>query len=237
MTIGNVTTMSYNNHNATDSKGNSDAQEFIIPQIYEQQSESLNVVNNNDVDPLNAMETMTGKISAPKSSYTITDEEAEYFREKYGNAYNENAAGELYYELADKSIISTNDASRASGINGIIPLSAFKSITYFGSGSGYGLEKYIGADMGFVSNRVFIKDICRTDENAYKYEWESFKEKYDRNINTWKDKLQESIDFERYLKEIAKNPTSGKHYPDQWHFDNVIENLEKTKEVIFQIFG
>ena len=237
MTIGNVTTMSYNNHNATASKGNSDAQKFIIPQIYEHQSENLNVVNNNDVDPLNAMETMTGKISAPKSSYTITDEEAEYFREKYGNAYNENAAGELYYELADKSIISTNDASRASGINGIIPLSAFKSITYFGSGSGYGLEKYIGADMGFVSNRVFIKDICRTDENAYKYEWESFKEKYDRNINTWEDKLQESIDFERYLKEIAKNSTSGKHYPDQWHFDNVIENLEKTKEVIFQIFG
>ena len=189
-------------------------------------------------DPIQAMEAASGRKISADARYSVTDEEAEYFREKYGENYDEDAAAKFYDELAAKGIISMNDSGRSSGYVGIMPLSAVKRIIYFGSYlPGRENIKAIGSFSELTDDVKFIKDVSRTDENAYKREWDSFKEKYDREIITWQDKLQESIDFERYLKEIAKNSTSGKHYPSQWHFDDVIERLEKTKDVISQIFG
>ena len=171
-------------------------------------------------------------------SYTVTDEEAEYFREKYGDTYNDDTVSELYNELASKGIISMDDASRSSGTISMIPLSAVKRVVYFGTYlPGRENMSPLRSFSNLTDDVVYIKDISRKDKNAYKDEWDSFKAEYDCDINTWKDALQESLDFERYLKEIAKNSTSGKHYPDQWHFDNVIEQLEKTKDVITRIFG
>lgn len=167
-------------------------------------------------------------------SYTVTEEEAEYFREKYGEKYNEDTAYELYYELADKEIISINDAARSSGTSVAMPLSAFKSITYFGGGDPYGLGKNLNRDIGFVSDRVYIKDVSRTDKDSpYKVLWDSFKKSYDRKTDTWEDALQETIDFERYVKE---NKSTANHVFRQ-HREQVIEGLEKTKDVIMQIFG
>ena len=213
---------------------------FTIPRSAEQTTDTTDVRNSSDVDPVSAMESMTGKSSASKPSYSIADEEAEYFREKYGDIYDESTVGKLYCELAEKGIISYNDVSRASGTIVMIPLSAVKSIKYFGSGSDYGLvESWNKLKASDTGKTVYIQDIRRTgsDENPYKSEWEDFKAKCDLEIVSWKDALQESIDFERYLKEAAKNSVSGKHYPPQEHFDKMIENLEKTKEVILKIFG
>lgn len=166
--------------------------------------------------------------------YTIKDEEAEYFLEKYGEKFNEDTVQELYYELADKGIVSRNDAGNASGVLEIMPLSAARSITYMGPGPGYGLEKYLNDNRGFVSDKVYVKDVSRTDKNSpYKKLWESFRKTYDRSIDTWEDALQENIDFERYVKE--NKPDAD--YLFRQHSDSVIEGLEKTKDVITRIFG
>ena len=233
MNIGSVTSISNNSYNTAVSKKDSNAQGFVIPQICQQQSESPNIVSNNDVDPLNAMEAMTGKISVAKPSYTISEDEAEYFREKYEDTYSEEKVAELYYELADKGIISRNDAFRASGVDEIRPLSSYRSITYWGDGPGYGLEIYLTRDIGFVSDKVYVKDVSRTDKDSpYKVLWDNFKKTYDREIDTWMNALQENIDYERYVKENK----STADYEFQQHRAQVIEGLEKTKDVILKIF-
>ena len=233
MTIGNVTSTSNNYCNTTVSKKDSNSQGFVIPQICEQQSENTNIERNNDVDPLDAMEAITGKISVAKPSYTITEDEAEYFREKYGYTYSEDKAAELYYELADKGIVSRNDAGRASNTVEIIPLSAAKSIRYIGGGDPYGLGQYLNRDIGYVSDRVYAKDESRTDKDSpYKILWDNFKKTYHRNIDTWEDALQETIDFNRYVKESK----STSDYVFQQHREQLIEGLEKTKDVILKIF-
>ena len=233
MNIENVISISNNSYNTAVSKKDSSAQEFVIPQICEQQSGSPNIGSNNYVDPLNAMEAMTGKISVAKPSYTITDEEVEYFREKYGEEYDEETVAELYYELVEKGIISRNDAFRASGVDEIRPLSSYRSITYFGGGDPYGLGINLTRDIGFVSDKVYVKDVSRTDKDSpYKILWDNFKKTYHRDIDTWEDALQETIDFNRYVKENK----STSDYLFQQHRDQLIEGLEKTKDVILKIF-
>lgn len=176
-------------------------------------------------------------VTVPKldmPSYDVTGDEAKYFREKYGNSYNEEKAAGLYYELADKGIISVNDAARSSGTSVAMPLTAFNSITYFGGGDPYGLRRELNRDIGFAGDRVYIKDVSRTDKDSpYKALWDSFKETRKSQINTWHDALQEAIDFERYIKENRN--TADNVF--QQHSSNVIEGLERTMEVIRRIFG
>ncbi|MDE6745728.1 MAG: hypothetical protein K2J72_03710 [Oscillospiraceae bacterium] len=145
-------------------------------------------------------------------------------------------ADKFYYELADKGIISENDAGYASGTFVVIPIEILGP-----DGSPANINDYISVP-GYApvhvktrqtGSRVFIKDVSRTDENAYKREWERFKSGYNREIITWEDAVQENIDFERYLKDNS----DSRDITSQWHFDKVSENLEKTKNVIFQIFG
>lgn len=194
-----------------------------------EEEEEMNEVNTDDSFDLPPEEEVS-----ETPCYSITDEEADYFLEKYGEKYDEDRAQELYYELADKGIISINDAARFSGTSVAMPLSAFNSITYFGGGDPYGLGKYLNRDIGFVSDRVYIKDVSRTDKDSpYKILWDNFKKTYYREIDTWEDALQETIDFERYVKDDV----SHRDYVSQQHYSMVIENLEKTRDVISKIFG
>lgn len=166
------------------------------------------------------------------SVYNITDEEADYFLEKYGEKYNEDTAAKLYYELADKGIISRNDAGSASGVLEIIPIGSVKN---FGTHlNGCGNMSPLGSFSSLNGDAVYVKDVSRTDkDSSYKPLWESFKKAYDRDIDTWEDALQENIDFERYVKENRNTAD----YVFQQHCDQVIEGLEKTKDVITRIFG
>lgn len=224
MNIGNVSAMPNIGYNACVSKEiNSSTAEFSIPNIEEQKSEIPAERNNTTVDAVSVMESMTGKTVGKTPSYAVSDDEAKYFREKYGDTYDDKTVHELYYELADKGIISKNDASTSSGVLEILCVDGFNGMLNGGMGNAH-LR---------VKERVFVNDVCRTDENAYKHEWDSFKGKYNHDVTTWKDAVQESIDFEHYLKENKSN----EDYLLQWHFNSVIESLEKTKGVIFQIFG
>lgn len=234
MNVQALTAPANNSNRKYSAKISLDVPAFTIPRDTEQTREKIIFQNDPDADPVSAMESMTGKISAPEPSYSVTDEEAEYFREKYGDTYNEEKARELYYELADKGIISINDAARSSGTSVAMPLSTFNSITYFGGGDPYGLRNNLNRDIGFVSDRVYIKDVSRTDKDSpYKILWDNFKKTYDREINTWEDALKENIEFERYRKDRAEETGASA----QWHFDKVLESLERTKGVIFRIFG
>ncbi|MDE6595125.1 MAG: hypothetical protein K2K44_03860 [Oscillospiraceae bacterium] len=183
---------------------------------------------------VNNTDSVRSKIHISEPSYTVTDEEAEYFREKYGEKYDEDTVAKLYYELSDKGIISRNDAFRASGVDEIKPLSSYRSITYIGGGDPYGLGKCLYRNYGFVSDKVYVKDVSRTDKDSpYKPLWESFKKTYHCDKNTWEDVLQENLDFECYIKENRKTAD----YEFQQHREKVIEGLEKTKDVITRIFG
>lgn len=168
-----------------------------------------------------ALEEAEEEIDGPR--YNITDEEADYFLEKYGEKYNEERAAELYYELADKGAISENDAGNASGTLKVRRVYGFTGITYGGVGKAH-------VDL---SEGVIVKDVSRTDKDSpYKSLWESFKKEYDRDIDTWEDALQENIDFERYLKEARSGD-----YLLQQHYDDVIAGLERTKDIVVRIFG
>lgn len=234
MNVQNVGTSANNFYGNSPAKISEAVPVFTVPWDVGRTREKVFIHNYRDVDPIGTMESMTGKISASKPSYSVTDEEAEYFREKYGDTYDENKAQELYRELADKGAISFNDACRGSNTVMVIPLSAVKNVVYFGTHlPGREFMSPLGSFSALGCEAAYVKDVSRTDENAYKREWEAFKAQYNTEIVSWKDSLQESIDFERYLKKYSgKNDAST-----QWHFDNVIEGLEKTKNVIFQIFG
>lgn len=126
MKIENITGAAYNNY-IQNSKAAVSGNDFIT--ACKQALE-----NSKEAYAASAKETVTEKLFISEPSYTVTETEAEYFRGKYGEEYNEEKAAELYYELAEKGIISINDAARSSGTSVAMPLSAFNSITYFGGG-------------------------------------------------------------------------------------------------------
>ncbi|MDE6764527.1 MAG: hypothetical protein K2J73_12745 [Oscillospiraceae bacterium] len=234
MNVQAVTACTNNTNRSCSAKISQDVPAFTIPWDTERSREKIVFQSGSDVDPVSAMESMTGKISVSEPSYSVTDEEAEYFREKYVDTYDENKVQELYRELADKGAISFNDACRGSNTIMVIPLGAVKNVVYFGTHlPGREFMSPLGSFSALSGEAAYVKDVSRTDENAYKREWEAFKAQYDTEIVSWKDSLQESIDFERYLKRYSRKNDAL----TQWHFDNVIEGLEKTKDVILQIFG
>ncbi len=236
MNIRNVTPIPNSGYNFNIPDNIENTPEFSIPKIGEQPAGRPAIQIGNDPDAVSVMESMTGKAAANEPSYSVTEEEAEYFKEKYGENYDEDKVCELYEELEKKGVTDPNYFTYASGYMWVMPLDGLKVRGFLGipGYDPYNLGRYCGnGGINFTGDKVFIKDVSRTDENAYKYEWESFKKQYDREVNTWADALQESIDFEYYLK---NNKNDG-DYLLQQHFNNVIANLEKTKNVIFQIFG
>lgn len=238
MNVQNVGTSANNFYGNSPAKISEAVPVFTIPRSTEQTTGTPAVRSADNPDPVSAMESMTGRISAPEPSYSVTDEEAEYFREKYGDTYNEEKARELYYELADKGIISENGAGYASDTLAVRRVEILgpdgrpvKNLADYISFPGCTPVKMRTRQIG---GRVLINDISRTDKDSpYKNLWDSFKKTYDREIITWEDALKENIEFERYLKDRAEETDAS----TQWHFGSVLENLEKIKDVIFQIFG
>ncbi len=225
----------YGGYSAKKSDGN--APKFSIPQI-DVQAEST-AIQNSSADAVSAMEAMTGKAAVTEPSYSVTDEEAEYFREKYGDTYDEEKAGELYYELADKGIISENDAGNASGI-GAVRLVDLSNVPYLGLGN-CDLVSLInsGALKVRAGERQFMRGIAFTDKHAYKAEYDSFNAGYDREVVTWGDALQKQTDFLDYFRELSlkNSDISEKKYPGGSSFDMWLESLKKTKSVISRIWG
>lgn len=240
----NITEISSGRYSVYAPKGNSSVPKFTIPQLNELYAGNDNVKDNGitsvGTTPYNYIWEKYG-IKVPKPDYTITEEEKEYFREKYGETYSEEAAGQFYYELAKKEIISNSDATGASDTIQVMPLSEIKRVIWIGPGPDiFHVEERwnnIIASKEYCGETIYPRDTNLTFKDDFKSEWEYFKNSYGKKTETWEDELQLTLDFEHYLKEIAKNSTSGKKYPSQEQFDKIIESLEKTKDIISQIFG
>lgn len=171
-----------------------------------------------DVDPIAIMEQMTATNANNIPSYTVTEEEAEYFREKYGEEYDEENPYQLFYELEEKKIISNDDAARASGFSRVF--------------SAYNCEK------GGIWKENY------SDFNCFDNYYDRFMNSYDKAISTWLDVSQREYDFWQYLIDlderlVTPDGTYFQSSKEQMNvgFRNECESILKVKNVLSQIFG
>ena len=162
-------------------------------------------------------------------SYTVTDEEAEYFREKYGEEYDKEDRFKLFAELAYKNIISKNDADVASRKNTIGRIIG-------------------GPPPEFVDRMIAEYGYCTWGnakvvwENVeYGDSYEKYKEQNDMPINTWQDYVQDNYNYYRYIRDtddvLFKADGNTFTSEDQRSFDSYCEMTLRVQSVLDQIFG
>ena len=187
-------------------------------------------------DAAQSTETASSKNQQPR--YTLTDEEAEYFREKYGENYDKDSLADLFYELADEGIISYDDAANSTccGFVGIMEIVGYVPPPP-------GVEPGKWTQINLRSGRFQYKPhelLHAKNRDIFKKEYEEFKQDYDKDVVTWEDFIQEQRDFYEYLRnrdtlyDVEGNPRpniTGVSY------DERLEGLERAAEVIKQIFG
>ncbi|MCM1330328.1 MAG: hypothetical protein NC253_12920 [Ruminococcus sp.] len=161
------------------------------------------------------------RTESTEPTYTVTEEAAAYFREKYGEEYNEEKPCQLFYELAEKKIISTEDASNASGFSRIF--------------SAYNWQQ------GGAWKESFTNHNINGGFNSY---YERFMNEYDKEITAWLDVAQREYDFNQYLINLDEEllAPDGSHYrtgKEQMNagFRKDCESILKVKDVLTQIFG
>lgn len=176
-----------------------------------------------------AKETEAGSVpTVCAPSYTISDEDAEYFREKYGEDYDEDQPYQIFYELAEKKIISSDDACNASEYGRLIFV--FCDVANLDE---FNKQVRSGAAKEFFS-----------DYTCYGRYYDRFKGEYDKEINTWQDAAQKQLDFYQYLIDLDEELLT----PDGTHFQSSKEQMNvsfrktcssimKVKDVLSQIFG
>ena len=175
-------------------------------------------------DEIQAIADAEGEKISNAPSYTVTDEEAKYLREKYGENYDEEHLSGLFYELAEKGIISDSDAYWASGIGCIRKV------------EGYGPNALELFSKGLVQLRAgekyYIRDIAY--DNAY----EKFDRDYTNDVDTWEDFIQKRLDFVEYLQscDVLYDP-DGNPYNCKFDFSNWHSSVERAAEIIKRIFG
>ena len=197
-------------------------------------------------DAAQSTETASSKNQQPR--YTLTDEEAEYFREKYGENYDEETIADFFYELFEKGIISLSDASEASG------RSASRSVEIVGAPPGVDPVKWAAiplwaADRGITPQEWLASRGVKLvsgelgypkSRNILPYEYEDFKRDYNKDVVTWEDFIQEQRDFYEYMKnrdtayDAERNPRPNNPLVG---YDERLEGVERAAEVIKQIFG
>ena len=164
---------------------------------------------------VNEMDNARKETAGHSPSYTVTEEEAEYFREKYGEEFDEGNPYQLFYELASKNIISRDDAVRSSGIAHIITVCNGVKNDYYSDKHGW----------------------C----NSY---YDRFMGSYDKEINTWQDVAQKQYDFWQYMinldeRLVTPDGTYFQSSKEQMNVDfrRECESILKVKDVLTQIFG
>lgn len=198
-------------------KSNEATSGFFIDNIKIKQEYQSEETSSTDVDPIAIMEQMTGTSANYIPSYTVTEEEAEYFREKYGEEYDEENPYQLFYELAEKKIISSDDAARASGVSCVF--------------SSYNCEK------GGIWKENY------SNFNCFGSYYDRFMNSYDKAISTWLDVSQREYDFWQYMIDLDERLVTpdGTHFQSSKEQMNVgfsreCESILKVKDVLTQIF-
>ncbi len=166
---------------------------------------------------INEMDNARKETVVSEPSYTVTEEEAEYFREKYGEEYDEEKPYQLFYELVEKKIISSDDAARASGISRIFSETMRQQGTW--------KENY-------------------SDYSCFGSYYDRFMGSYDKEINTWQDVAQRRYDFWQYMIDLDERLVTpdGTYFQSSKEQMNVgfrreCESILKVKDVLTQIFN
>lgn len=164
-------------------------------------------------------------------SYTVTEDEAEYFREKYGEDYNYENRFKLFSELSEKNIISYEDSYVASRKNPIVRITGLLPPPE-------------------VMDRAIAKyGYCKFKLNApipwinseYGNSYEKYKEQHNMSINTWQDYVQDNYNYYQYIRDthdlLYNNDGSTFTSEFKKSFDKYCEITLKVQEVLNQIFG
>lgn len=164
-------------------------------------------------------------------SYTVTEEEAEYLREKYGEDYNYENRFKLFSELAEKNIISRKDADTASRKNPIVRITGLLPPPDV-------MDRAI-AKYGYCHFK--LKAPIPWENSEYGDSYEKYKEQNDMPINTWQDYVQDNYNYYQYIRENYTEicDSDGKPYirnADDF-FGKYCESVKKVQSVLDQIFG
>ena len=184
-------------------------------------------------EELQEIEAATGQKILKEPSYSVTDEEAGYFREKYGENYAEGSVSDLFYELAEKGIISQSDAlnSTCSGVVRSI------EITVIGEPSGANSIKW-AATHKFQTKVGPVRYSKHRD--IFPEEYKEFKHGYTNDTITWEDYIQEQRDFYEHMRNRNMiYDDEGNQCPNEPSvgYDERLEGLERAAEIIKRIFG
>lgn len=191
-------------------------------------------VNNADVsDEPQAVTTVKDAREASEPIYTVTEEEAEYFRKKYGEEYNDDNQFRLFDELAEKNIISAEDSYKASRknriglIEGLPDLDTIHRLIAENGG-------HYCFDMKVIYNESYFPD---NGNNTY----DEFRRSKNTPINTWQDYVQDNYDYYQYLMEnytMLRNFAGEPYVTDvNGIFSSRCESAERVQKVLSQIFG
>lgn len=185
-----------------------------------------------------AADTDNNAVNGPR--YTFTDEEAEYFREKYGENYDEDKAGDFFKELADEGIISYPDA-----LNSLCSVTICR-LEIFGP---YGEKIPMGfAEIPYGVNvmewlkarqyEIRITGMGKTrPRNIFEKEYEEFRQEYTKEVTTWEDFLQEQLDFYEYLQNRDTiYDSDGNLRPNDSDYSGRMAMTERVAEVLKQLY-
>lgn len=169
------------------------------------------------------------RVRTEQPSYTVTEEEAEYFREKYGKEYDEEKPYQLFYELSEKNIISHDDAVSSSGYGHIILV--------------YG-PVHSGCNIKHLLEQGLAKESYSNKHGWCNSYYDRFMGSYDKEITTWLDVSQREYDFWQYLIDLDERLVTpdGTYFQSSKEQMNVdfrreCESILKVKDVLSQIFG
>ena len=201
------------------------------------------------------IETPEKTIPAKKEySYTVTEEQAEYFREKYGEDFDDETVGRLFDELHLKGIMSDKDSRYASGKSWAYTIGLFDEYgtNIMDGANSAGLpdkyskiitkDKYGNTVVTFPS-KINYDDFQFYDDYEYKNAYKRFEYEYDKEVTTWKDYLEKRLAFVEYLRSCDRSKMSdflddsGNLWLTDKMLDDMEDNIRKAAEVIDQIFG
>lgn len=170
------------------------------------------------------------------SSYTVTKEQAEYFREKYGKKYDEKKAEDFFLELSEHKIISWVDAFETLGLNTII--------------RAYGITEFINTEtntVSYITNSLKAPEYKKSylTDTSFESAYVKFERQYDKAVETWQDYIQKQLDFYSYLIKSDEIPKDAKgkvpvsQSKAEWNlgFKSRYNTIEKVAGVTEQIFG
>ena len=213
---------------------NKNAAEFYIPNIENIGDNNQNVENisvASDVDPLQVIEEMTGRITSSKPSYSVTEAEAEYFREKYGEKYNDDDPFKLFDELAEKNIISRKDAKIASRKSGMFWVEGFSPPEY---NDDFELLNRLMANGQIIASAYYEKLV-------YGDSYDKYRQQNNTPITTWQDYVQDNYNYYQYIRDtddvLFKADGNAFTNRDKNSFNVYCERTLKVQNVLAQIFG